>query len=76
MADINVIKRGSKWQYRFEGASINGKRKQYSKSGFNTKKEALEAGAKALVSLQGSARRQRMRRPRLHPAHRELRGHL
>ncbi len=49
MADINVIKRGSKWQYRFEGASINGKRKQYSKSGFNTKKEALEAGAKALA---------------------------
>ncbi len=49
MADINVIKRGSKWQYRFEGASINGKRKQYSKSGFNTKKAALEAGAKALA---------------------------
>lgn len=49
MADINVIKRGSKWQYRFEGASINGKRKQYSKSGFSTKKEALEAGAKAMA---------------------------
>lgn len=36
------------WEYRFEGATIKGKRKQYSKSGFRTKKEAMEAGAKAL----------------------------
>lgn len=49
MANLNVIKRGSKWQYRFEGASVNGKRKQYSKSGFSTKKEATEAGIKALA---------------------------
>ena len=47
MADVSVTKRGSKWQYRFEGAHINGKRKQFSKSGFSTKKEALQAGAKA-----------------------------
>ena len=48
MASVNVTKRGTKWQYRFEGAPIDGKRKWYSKSGFRTKKEALEAGTKAL----------------------------
>lgn len=49
MASINVTKRGSTWQYRFEGAKVDGKRKQYSKSGFRTKKDALEAGTKALA---------------------------
>ena len=49
MASINVTKRGDKWQYRFEAASVGGKRKQISKSGFRTKKEALEAGTKALA---------------------------
>ncbi len=49
MASINVVKRGTKWQYRFEGASVEGKRKWITKSGFRTKKEALEAGAKALA---------------------------
>ncbi|MGN0907937.1 MAG: Arm DNA-binding domain-containing protein, partial [Bullifex sp.] len=48
MANINVTKRGSTWQYRFETARVDGKRKQFSKSGFRTKKEAQEAGAKAL----------------------------
>lgn len=48
MADLAARKRGTKWEYRFEGAKINGKRQQFSKSGFKTKKEALEAGAKAL----------------------------
>lgn len=49
MAEVNVRKRGNKWEYRFEAAKVDGKRKQISKSGFNTKKEALEAGAKALA---------------------------
>lgn len=49
MADLAARKRGTKWEYRFEGAKINGKRQQFSKSGFKTKKEALEAGAKALA---------------------------
>lgn len=49
MAEVNITKRGTKWQYRFEGATIDGKRKQFSKSGFHTKKEALAAGAKALA---------------------------
>ena len=36
------------WEYRFEGAKIKGKRHQISKSGYSTKKEALEAGLKHL----------------------------
>lgn len=46
---LNVMKRGSKWQYRFDGATIDGKRKQISKSGFATKKEAMEAGTRAMA---------------------------
>lgn len=49
MAKVNTRKRGTKWQYQFEAASIDGKRKQIYKSGFATKKEALEAGTKALA---------------------------
>ncbi len=49
MANLITRKRNGKWEYRFEGAKIEGKRKQFSKSGFNTKKEALEAGNKALA---------------------------
>ncbi|MFR1850295.1 MAG: tyrosine-type recombinase/integrase [Clostridium sp.] len=41
---VNARKRGKTWQYYFEVAPINGKRKQIVKSGFRTKKEALEAG--------------------------------
>ena len=48
MAEVNTRKRGSKWEYRFEMASVDGRRKQKSKGGFRTKKEALEAGTKAL----------------------------
>lgn len=49
MANVITRKRNGKWEYRFEGAKIDGKRKQFSKSGFTTKKEALEAGNKALA---------------------------
>lgn len=49
MANVITRRRNGKWEYRFEGAKIEGKRKQFSKSGFNTKKEALEAGNKALA---------------------------
>lgn len=42
------------WEYRFEAASVNGKRKQISKSGFSTKKEAEIAGAKALSEYDNS----------------------
>ena len=52
MASVNVRKRGKKWEYRFEAAKIDGKRKNISKSGFKTKKEALEAGTLALADYQ------------------------
>lgn len=42
------------WEYRFEAASIAGQRKQISKAGFRTKKEALEAGTKALAEYYSS----------------------
>lgn len=46
---VTARKRGTKWEYRFESAKIGGKRKQISKGGFATKKEAIEAGTKAYV---------------------------
>ncbi len=49
MAEVTTRKRGNKWEYRFEAAKIEGKRNQITKSGFKTKKEALEAGVKALA---------------------------
>lgn len=42
------------WEYRFEAAQVDGKRKQISKSGFSTKKEALTAGTKALAEYNNS----------------------
>lgn len=54
MAQVNVRNRkkadgSNNWEYRFEAAKVDGKRKHISKSGFKTKKEALEAGTKALA---------------------------
>lgn len=37
------------WEYRFEGAKVDGKRKHISKAGFRTKKEAEIAGTKAMA---------------------------
>lgn len=50
---LNVRKRGDKWEWRFEGARVAGKRRQFSKGGFKTKKEATEAGTKALAEYNG-----------------------
>ncbi|HJJ18728.1 MAG TPA: site-specific integrase [Clostridiaceae bacterium] len=44
---INVRKRGNFYQYQFEVAPVDGKRKQVTKSGFKTKAEAKKAGIKA-----------------------------
>ena len=44
MGTVNVRKRGKTYQYYFEAAPINGKRKQICKSGFRTKVEAQEEG--------------------------------
>ena len=49
MARVTCMKRGNYWQYRFEGAKIGGKRKRFTKGGFATKKEAMQAGTKALA---------------------------
>ncbi len=49
MGQVTTRKRGNTWEYRFEAARIEGKRKQISKGGFRTKKEAIEAGTKALA---------------------------
>lgn len=45
---VNQMKNG-KWQYRFEGSKVNGKRKQISKSGFATYEEALAAKLMAMA---------------------------
>lgn len=44
---ISYRKRGDTWEYRFDKVTVNGKRKQMTKSGFKTKKEAEQAGVKA-----------------------------
>lgn len=48
MGKVNTRKRGKYWEYYFEAAKIDGVRNKISKSGFNTQKEALTAGTKAL----------------------------
>lgn len=57
MGQVTARKRGKTWEYRFETASIGGKRTQSSKGGFPTKKEALEAGilAKSEYDKTGAA---------------------
>ena len=44
---ISVRKRNNLYEYRFEVGKVNGKRKQISKSGFKTKRDAYLAGQKA-----------------------------
>ncbi|WP_303341538.1 tyrosine-type recombinase/integrase [uncultured Duncaniella sp.] len=63
MAKINVRDRNKNkpdkkpnWEYRFEAARINGKRKHISKAGFATKKEALNAGAIALATYENAGK--------------------
>ena len=47
MGSVNVRKRGKVYQYQFEAASVDGKRKQITKSGFKTKKESEIESTKA-----------------------------
>lgn len=54
MAQVTCMKRGNYWQYRFEGAKIEGKRKRFTKGGFATKKEAMQAGTKAFAEYNNS----------------------
>lgn len=54
MGQVTARKRGNKWEYRFEAAPVDGKRKQISKGGFRTKSEALSEGNKALTEYNRS----------------------
>lgn len=45
MAKIRTLKRGKRWSFAFEMGVVNGKRKTYQKSGFDTKQKAYNAGA-------------------------------
>jgi len=47
--DKNGKPKAPNWEYRFEAAKIDGKRKSISKSGFKTKKEAEIEGTKAMA---------------------------
>lgn len=47
MGKVTVRKRGNYWSWRFEGATVDGKRQQPTKSGYRTKKDAEIAGAQA-----------------------------
>ena len=55
--DKNEKLKKANWEYRFEGALVNGKRNQISKSGFRTKAEAQEAGTAALAEYNRSGLR-------------------
>lgn len=47
-------KNSKNWEYRFQGAKVDGKRKFYSKSGFKTKKLAPEERAKVYAEYNNS----------------------
>lgn len=55
--DKNGKPKKPNWEYRFEAAKIDGKRKHISKSGFRTKKEAEIAGAKAMSEYNNAGMR-------------------
>ena len=44
MSNVTIQKRGKFYQYKFEIARVDGKRKFINKSGFDTKDEAIKAG--------------------------------
>ena len=56
MAKLIINNRGDKknpsWQYRFETAKVDGKRRYASKAGFRTKEEAEKAGTIAMAEYQ------------------------
>ena len=54
MGQLRTRKRGSTWQYSFEAAPVNRKRKSISKGGFRTKAEAQTAGTAAMNEYNSS----------------------
>lgn len=56
MGELRTRKRGKGWEWSFEGARINGKRKPISKGGYRTKAEAVAAGTKAKAEYDSAGR--------------------
>ncbi len=56
MGQLRVRKRGSTWEWSFEGAKIGGKRNPISKSGYRTKADALAAGTQAKAEYENAGR--------------------
>lgn len=54
MGQLRTRKRGTKWEYSFEGAPVAEKRNTISKSGFRTKADALAAGTQAMNEYNNS----------------------
>ena len=54
--DASGKRKSPNWEYRFEIASVSGKRQQKTKSGFRTQKEAYEAGCIAYNQYNASGR--------------------
>lgn len=54
MGQLRTRKRGSTWQYSFEAAPVNGKRKSVMKGGFRTKDDAIKAGTQAMSEYNNS----------------------
>ena len=57
MANVRVMKRGKVYQYQFEIAPVDGKRKYINKSGFSTRKEAFDEGVKAYNEYEYSGKK-------------------
>lgn len=58
MGELRTRQRGKnkRWEWSFEGAKINGKRKPISKGGYKTKAEALRAGREAQAEYENAGR--------------------
>ncbi len=56
MGQLRTRKRGSTWEWSFEGAKINGKRSPISKGGYRTKADAIAAGTQAKAEYDNAGR--------------------
>lgn len=56
MGQLRTRKRGSTWEWSFEGAKINGKRNPISKGGYRTKADAIAAGTQAKAEYDNAGR--------------------
>ena len=56
MSSVTTRKRGKGYEFRFDIAKVNGKRKQYTKSGFKTRNEAYREGCKAFSEYNNTGR--------------------